>query len=266
MVFQDHAERSEVPDLETKLRLRAQNAFAVAPGARGGRDALVVLRRERHLHARSAAALPARHAGDRTSTSRSTSTSPARPSAPWRWAANTPIRRCKWMRPARSSSSATSPSSSARSSRARRCWRSPASPPRTAISSFRIVDGVAVARRVPRRPGVLLRRPALRAAASSRAIRRSRQRRRACRSCCPALGCAGGDAAALLLRAAHRRADRHRHLRHLALAPRALQLHRRADLGAAGRERRLCRLVRDRAMDRAHQARADRPAHGDRAA
>ena len=34
-----------MPDLETKLRFRAHSAFAVEPGARGGGDALVVLRR-----------------------------------------------------------------------------------------------------------------------------------------------------------------------------------------------------------------------------
>ena len=65
------------------------------PGARGGGDAVVVLRRAGPLHARSAAAAPARRAWPSPSISRSTSTSPARPSASTRWAARMPIRRCE---------------------------------------------------------------------------------------------------------------------------------------------------------------------------
>ena len=61
--LQAAAERNEVPDLATKLRYRAQSAFAVEPGARGGGGAVVVLRRAGHLHARSVAAASARRDG-----------------------------------------------------------------------------------------------------------------------------------------------------------------------------------------------------------
>ena len=69
------------------------------PGARGGGDAVVLLRRAGPLHPRSPAAPPARRHGHRTSTSPSTSTSPAPPSASTRSAAPTPTRRCKRCHP-----------------------------------------------------------------------------------------------------------------------------------------------------------------------
>ena len=62
IAFQAAAERNETPDLETKLRFRAHSAFAVEPGARGGGDAVVVLRGAGPLRQRSATAAPARRA------------------------------------------------------------------------------------------------------------------------------------------------------------------------------------------------------------
>ena len=62
IAFQAIAERGEAPDLETKLRFRAHSAFAVGQARGGGGDAVVMLRRARPLHPRSAAAAPARRA------------------------------------------------------------------------------------------------------------------------------------------------------------------------------------------------------------
>jgi 3-hydroxy-9,10-secoandrosta-1,3,5(10)-triene-9,17-dione monooxygenase len=56
IAFDAYAARGEVPDLETKLRFRAHSAFAVGQSARGGGDAVVVLRRAGAVQTRSAAA------------------------------------------------------------------------------------------------------------------------------------------------------------------------------------------------------------------
>ena len=60
--FQAAAQRNEAPDLDTKLRIPGALGVCGEPGARGGGDAVVVLRRAGPLHPRSAAAAPARRA------------------------------------------------------------------------------------------------------------------------------------------------------------------------------------------------------------